>query len=507
MPPGFDVTKLDTGMDLDDLGEVLAGTPAEMDEAVQTAVGLPYEQFTSCVVLPQGQFADFLHAKPATRQQILVNLLGLHVYERGAGPGHRPGQRRRGQAGRGRPAAGRAGRRLRRGGRGRRAAPGPDARADRRGRAVGAGSAGRPRGRGARPPRPATRSTRSCAALASVRTPRGSDEVAGATAAARASAAEAAEEVRIAEEGEEKVRGELAAAGDAGSLRLMLDRHAELDRLVEQEEWFAGKVSVAEVEFKDATAAAELAHGAHLGAAQLLEQARLDYTEAQRLDRAAALRAHLAAGDHCPVCEQTVTSVPADAGGFRGARRPRRPARPRARPPRWPSRAGGSATRWPASSRATWNANAPSTSTTCPGWPRCAAVVAGSPGVPALQRQLEELGVAAAQARPGQRRGARSAREAQRAAQAAVQAAEERQRSAWRAFDAGARPGGPVRPAARRPGRPGRRLVGAGRLGARASTAPGHAARAGADGRGGRRARGGRCTRSPRSTRCSPRPG
>src|SRR6195952_3530853 len=56
MPPGFDATKLDTGMDLDDLGDVLAGTPAEMDEAV-------------------------LHAKPATRQQILVNLLGLHVYE------------------------------------------------------------------------------------------------------------------------------------------------------------------------------------------------------------------------------------------------------------------------------------------------------------------------------------------------------------------------------------------------------------------------------------------
>src|SRR3954451_21524950 len=81
MPAGFDVTKLDTGMDLDDLGDVLAGTPAEMDDAVRDAVGLPYEQFTSCVVLPQGQFADFLHAKPATRQQILINLLGLHVYE------------------------------------------------------------------------------------------------------------------------------------------------------------------------------------------------------------------------------------------------------------------------------------------------------------------------------------------------------------------------------------------------------------------------------------------
>src|SRR5688500_19776909 len=68
-------------MSLDDLGEVLAGTPNEMDRAIIDAVGLPYEQFTSCVILPQGQFSDFLHAKPATRQQILVNLLGLHVYE------------------------------------------------------------------------------------------------------------------------------------------------------------------------------------------------------------------------------------------------------------------------------------------------------------------------------------------------------------------------------------------------------------------------------------------
>src|SRR4051812_4096860 len=81
MPPGFDVTRLDTGMSLEDLGEVLAGTPAEMGEGVLDAGGLPYEQFTSWVVRPQGQFADFLHARPAVRQQILVNLLGLHVYE------------------------------------------------------------------------------------------------------------------------------------------------------------------------------------------------------------------------------------------------------------------------------------------------------------------------------------------------------------------------------------------------------------------------------------------
>jgi exonuclease SbcC len=82
LPKGFDLARLDDGLQAGDLGEPLAGTPAEMDDAVLDAVGLPFEQFTSCVVLPQGQFAEFLHAKPSARQQILVNLLGLHVYEK-----------------------------------------------------------------------------------------------------------------------------------------------------------------------------------------------------------------------------------------------------------------------------------------------------------------------------------------------------------------------------------------------------------------------------------------
>src|SRR4029453_8991682 len=88
LPAGVDLTWFDTAParrgdgESVPLGTVLAGTPAEMDAAVQAAVGLPYEQFTSCVVLPQGEFARFLHAKPAERQEILVNLLGLHVYQR-----------------------------------------------------------------------------------------------------------------------------------------------------------------------------------------------------------------------------------------------------------------------------------------------------------------------------------------------------------------------------------------------------------------------------------------
>jgi len=34
-------------------------------EAVEKLLGLKYEDFVQCVVLPQGQFAAFLHAKPS----------------------------------------------------------------------------------------------------------------------------------------------------------------------------------------------------------------------------------------------------------------------------------------------------------------------------------------------------------------------------------------------------------------------------------------------------------
>jgi exonuclease SbcC len=270
-------------------------------------------------------------------------------------------------------------------------------------------------------------------ALSSVRTPSGSAEIAGATAAARASATETAAEVRSAEEREEKVRGELAAAGDAGSLKLMLDRHAELERLTGQEEWFAGELSVAEVECKDAMDAADLAHSAHLGATQLLEQARLDYTEAQRLDKAAALRAHLVAGAPCPVCEQSVATVPAMPAGsaVHEAEAVGKAARAAAEVAEsgWKQRDAvarkleGNLERKRAQHEHHLSRLA-----------EVRAVVAGSPGVPALQRQLTEL-------ERLQRRldeagvAVRTGREAQRAAQAAAHRAEERERTAWRTFD------------------------------------------------------------------------
>src|SRR5207253_8836335 len=49
-------------------------------EAVERLLGLSYEDFCQCVVLPQGQFANFLHAKASERQEILLRLLGAEHY-------------------------------------------------------------------------------------------------------------------------------------------------------------------------------------------------------------------------------------------------------------------------------------------------------------------------------------------------------------------------------------------------------------------------------------------
>lgn len=53
-----------------------------VNAAVERLVGLSFAQFTQSVALPQGEFAQFLHATDAERQSILKNLLGYHVYDR-----------------------------------------------------------------------------------------------------------------------------------------------------------------------------------------------------------------------------------------------------------------------------------------------------------------------------------------------------------------------------------------------------------------------------------------
>jgi DNA repair protein SbcC/Rad50 len=432
MPPGFDVTRLDTGMTLEDLGDVLAGTPAEMDQAVVEAVGLPYEQFTSCVVLPQGQFADFLHAKPATRQQILVNLLGLHVYEevqalastratKAEAQLATVDQMLSGLADATDEAVEAAERQL-------------TAMRD----LTGAVEAAVPRLRESRAAESVAAAARDAldgelAALDAVRTPAGSVQVAESAVAARTESAAAAEAVRAAEELEEKVRGELAAAGDAGSLGLMLDRHAELDRLTGQAEWFAGEVSVAEVEFQDALAAAELAQAAHAGAEQVLEQARADYTEAQRLDRAAAIRAQLTAGETCPVCEQPVATVPPMPAGsaVQAAEATGKAARAAAEVASTAYRERDAVARKLENNLERKRAQQEHHLSRLA---EVRAALADSPGAEALRSRLAELTKLQDRLDKAAAR-VRTTREALRRAQREVAVAEEQQRAAWRTFD------------------------------------------------------------------------
>src|SRR4051812_11630919 len=318
LPPGFDLASFDNGLTGDDLGEVVAGTPAEVDDAVRQVIGLPYEQFTKCVILPQGDFAAFLHAKPADRQKILVNLLGLDVY----------GQIRE----RATAVAG--------------AAEAQMKTAD--GVLAGLADADDAAHRSAttrvaalrtlttdvdrltpdleRARREAVTAREALTGLdgeinrlSAVRTPRGIADVADAAASARATVTGTQAAVAVAEEREEKLRGELAAAGDESALRRLLDAHTERDRLARNAAQVGDTVAAAEAEHDRAVAALTAARDRAAGVHAALEQAREAYQAARTADAAAALRPHLTVGDACPVCEQPVTSLPPAARGSEAA--------------------------------------------------------------------------------------------------------------------------------------------------------------------------------------------
>ena len=63
-------------------GTTIAGDADGVSLASGELLGLGFEQFTTCVVLPQGEFARFLHDTPKGRQDLLVRLLELGMYER-----------------------------------------------------------------------------------------------------------------------------------------------------------------------------------------------------------------------------------------------------------------------------------------------------------------------------------------------------------------------------------------------------------------------------------------
>ena len=76
VPVDADLTKL-----LEATVEAVAEGPDAVTAEVTALLGIGYEHFTQCVLLPQGRFAEFLHAKPGERQDLLIELLAYGVYE------------------------------------------------------------------------------------------------------------------------------------------------------------------------------------------------------------------------------------------------------------------------------------------------------------------------------------------------------------------------------------------------------------------------------------------
>lgn len=311
MPDGFDARKLDTGLTPDDLGEALAGTPSELDAAVPELLGLPYDQFVTCVVLPQGDFAEFLHAKPAVRQQILVNLLGFSVYERVRELATERATRAEAElaatdrlladlTGIDDAAIGEA-----------------EARAATVDSLLAFVEATVPRLAQARAGADRVAADlrsrdEQIRQLSAVRAPAGVAALATAAAEAREASEAADDAITAAEEREEKLRGELTAAGDATALRRLLDVHTERDRLAAQRDQLTAAVIAALAEHGQATAALEAARAGARTATEALEAARDAYHKTQA---ATALRRHLIAGEPCPVCTQPVAAVPEPPDG------------------------------------------------------------------------------------------------------------------------------------------------------------------------------------------------
>jgi exonuclease SbcC len=434
LPRGFDLSRFDSDGNAGDgeLGDVLAGTPSEVDQAVADVVGLPYEQFTKCVVLPQGEFAAFLHAKPADRQKILVNLLGLEIYGRV-----------REKAG---AVAAEADVKLK-------AVDGllvSYADATEEARQASVTRVGNVRHlavevdralpqladaeRGATEARAALESLDAeIARLAAVRKPGAVDGLTRTVVDARAAAAEASAAVTAAEEHEEKLRAELAAAGDPAAQRRWLDAHAERAKVEREAKALDKQLGAAAKEHADAEAAVDAARNDATKAQQALEEAREAYQTALALDRAGELRPHLKLGEPCPVCEQTVSALPtAGAGHAAEAAKAagvvaRKQADAAAGLVETRSAALRDLDRAVAGAKAQSEALARRMST-------LDSQLAGAPDAAALKRSLAELD-AKRKACDDATTAVRRARAAARSAASAAEAADTAVRSAWRDFD------------------------------------------------------------------------
>jgi DNA repair protein SbcC/Rad50 len=297
VPPDADLAKL-----LEASVEQRAEGPDGVTASVTELLGIGYEHFTQCVLLPQGQFAAFLHAKPGERQDLLIELLAYSVYEQVgirareraklAGAQHDLAVRRLAELG----------------------AVTPDDLAAAEARvgaldelvpqveeAVAAIAALRERWTAARDDAAAARAA--LESVAALRMPADVPELAGrltaadelvATTAAALAGADAAEQA-----------AEAATAGLPARDRLVRWRDAHVQAVGLRAELVAHKKKLAHAEEAESVAAAALAE-----AVASAEAATGALGAAEQAHRAVALAATLRPGAPCPVCARPVGELP-----------------------------------------------------------------------------------------------------------------------------------------------------------------------------------------------------
>jgi len=285
-------------------GELLAGDAKEVTAEVERLLGIGFRQLTTCAVLPQGQFARFLHAKPADRGDLLVRLLDLGLYGRIHGLARDRGTDAKVRA----DLAERELERL--------AFATPEAQT--------AGAARieelevlQERIEHAQPDLDEyERSVRAAedeaaqveqrrADLLGLSMPDGVEQVANRAVMAREEAAQAARDLEAAKLVLLRAEGAVAEQPDLADLKAALDRRRTQEEL-------GARIIRAEVVLAEAVAVQDQRAAARAAAAEILQAATRLLERTRLAEQAADLRTHLHAGDACPVCEQVVGEVPPD---------------------------------------------------------------------------------------------------------------------------------------------------------------------------------------------------
>ncbi len=287
---------------LEQAGEVIAGDAEGVTKAVTELVGLTFDQFTTCVVLPQGDFARFLRDTPKGRQELLVRLLDLDVYRRMAQAANQraataaalaqaASEQLAGLDGATPQAVAEAEAHLARLGdlRERIVAVQPELNAL--------------RDEGTRVVADGREAGRRATLLATVAAPAGVDELAEAAARAADDVERCEARAEHADHAITSAEHALAAMPDRTALELVATAHGNRARL-------AGGLPALE-EAASAAARACTAAAATLDAAEAAVGEAAAHVEALRREHAAHdLARHLVAGEACPVCLQQVAAVP-----------------------------------------------------------------------------------------------------------------------------------------------------------------------------------------------------